>query len=261
MNKFGVLGWPLTNTFSPQIHELLFVHTGIKGSYSSIREENINQETILKINQGFHGYNITIPHKEKILNLDDTAILSKSVLEIGACNTVLIKNSRMHLFNTDFSGFMDFLDLIDHNFNKKEVLILGSGGSSKAIAYSLKLLNVKYHIVSRSLRDNTISYNDVPNLSSKIGMVINTTPVGMPPYENAELPIKWHELINLQTVINLGYGPENTFLNYFDDSILKYDGLGMLICQAIESFNIWTSAAVSTSSIYGEVLNKLEGEK
>ena len=185
MNKFGVLGWPLTNTFSPQIHELLFVHTGIKGSYSTIREENINQETILKLNQGFHGYNITIPHKEKILNLDDTAILSKSVLEIGACNTVLIKNSRMYLFNTDFSGFRDFLDMIDHNFNNKEVLILGSGGSSKAIAYSLKLLNIKYHIVSRSLRENTISYNDVPNLSPKIGMVINTTPVGMPPYENA----------------------------------------------------------------------------
>ena len=98
MNKFGVLGWPLRKTFSPHIHKLLFEHTGIKGSYSSIREENINQETILKINQGFHGYNITIPHKEKILNLDDTAILSKSVLEIGASNTVLIKNSRISFF-------------------------------------------------------------------------------------------------------------------------------------------------------------------
>ena len=82
----------------------------------------------------------------------------------------------------------------------------------------------------------------------------------MPPYQNAELPIDWSELINLKTVINLGYGSQNTFLNNFDDSILKYDGLGMLICQAIESFNIWTSAALSTSSIYGEVLDKLEGK-
>ena len=80
----------------------------------------------------------------------------------------------MHLFNTDFSGFMDFLDLIDHNFNNKEVLILGSGGSSKAIAYSLKLLNIKYHIVSRSLRDNTISYNDVPNLYTNYNVVITS---------------------------------------------------------------------------------------
>ena len=204
------------------------------------------------------------PIKETLINIFPTnpvaAMAEGNMLQV-IVYTVLIKNSRMYLFNTDFSGFRDFLDMIDHNFNNKEVLILGSGGSSKAIAYSLKLLNIKYHIVSRSLRDNTISYNDVPNFSSKIGMVINTTPVGMPPYENAELPIKWHELVNLQTVINLGYGPENTFLNNFDDSILKYDGLGMLICQAIESFNIWTSAAVSTSSIYGEVLNKLEGEK
>ena len=65
MNKFGVLGWPLTNTFSPQIHELLFVHTGIKGSYSTIREENINQETILKLNQAFMDTTLQFHTKKK----------------------------------------------------------------------------------------------------------------------------------------------------------------------------------------------------
>tara|TARA_B100001094_G_scaffold125435_1_gene121407 strand:+ start:434 stop:1231 length:798 start_codon:yes stop_codon:yes gene_type:complete len=260
LNKLGILGWPLTKTFSPQIHKLLFDLTGLTGSYSLIKKEEINQQTISEINKDFLGYNITIPHKEKILLLDDTAIPSESVLEIGACNTVLNKNSKMYLHNTDFSGFKIYLDLVDFNFNKKAVLILGSGGSSRAIAYSLKLLNIKYHIVSRSNNENTISYKDISKLDSDIGTVINTTPIGMPPYQNAELPIDWSELINLKTVINLGYGSQNTFLNNFDDSILKYDGLGMLICQAIESFNIWTSAALSTSSIYGEVLDKLEGK-
>lgn len=260
MNKLGILGWPLTETFSPQIHKLLFDLAGLTGSYSVIKKEEINQETISEINEDFLGYNITIPHKEKILFMDDTAILSKSVLEIGACNTVLNKNSQMYLYNTDFSGFKSYLDLVDFNFNKKAVLVLGSGGSSKAIAYSLKLLNIKYHIASRANKDNTISYSEISQLASEVGMVINTTPIGMPPYQNAELPIKWNELINLKTVINLGYGSQNTFLNNFDDSILKYDGLGMLICQAIESFNIWTSASLSTSSIYGEVLDKLEGK-
>ena len=260
LNKLGILGWPLTKTFSPQIHKILFDLTGLKGSYSLIKKEEINQQTISEINKDFLGYNITIPHKEKILLLDDTAMPSESVLEIGACNTVLNKNSKMYLHNTDFSGFKIYLDLVDFNFNKKAVLILGSGGSSRAIAYSLKLLNIKYHIVSRSNNENTISYKDISKLDSDIGTVINTTPIGMPPYQNAELPIDWSELINLKTVINLGYGSQNTFLNNFDDSILKYDGLGMLICQAIESFNIWTSAALSTSSIYGEVLDKLEGK-
>ena len=260
LNKLGILGWPLTKTFSPQIHKLLFDLTGLKGSYSLMKKEEINQQTISEINKDFLGYNITIPHKEKILLLDDTAIPSESVLEIGACNTVLNKNSKMYLYNTDFTGFKIYLDLVDFNFNKKAVLILGSGGSSRAIAYSLKLLNIKYHIVSRSNNENTISYKDISKLDSDIGTVINTTPIGMPPYQNAELPIDWSELINLKTVNNLGYGSQNTFLNNFDDSILKYDGLGMLICQAIESFNIWTSAALSTSSIYGEVLDKLEGK-
>ena len=61
------------------------------------------------------------------------------------------------------------------------------------------LLKIKYHIVSRSDNDNTVSYNDISKLSSDIGTVINTTPIGMPPYQNAELPIEWKELINLKT--------------------------------------------------------------
>ena len=179
LNKLGILGWPLTKTFSPQIHKLLFDLTGLTGSYSLIKKEVINQQTISEINKDFLGYNITIPHKEKILLLDDTAIPSESVLEIGACNTVLNKNSKMYLHNTDFSGFKIYLDLVDFNFNKKAVLILGSGGSSRAIAYSLKLLNIKYHIVSRSNNENTISYKDISKLDSDIGTVINTTPIGL----------------------------------------------------------------------------------
>jgi len=259
LNNLGILGWPLIRTFSPQIHEILFNLADVRGSYSLIKQESIDKDKITQINQDFLGYNITIPHKEKILSLDKSAILSKSVQEIGACNTVLNKNSKMYLFNTDFSGFKTFLDLIDHKFDKKSVLILGSGGSSKALAYCLKLLNVNYYIASRIIKNNTISYDDITELKSEIGMVINTTPIGMPPYQNDRLPIKWKELVNLKTVINLGYGSKNTFFDNFDESILRYDGLGMLICQAIESFNIWTSAELSTSSIYGEVLNKLEG--
>ena len=142
LNKFGLLGWPLTKTFSPRIHELLFDLTGLTGTYSLIKKEEINRQSIVEINKDFLGYNITIPHKEKILHLDDTAIPSESVLEIGACNTVLNKNSKMYLYNTDFSGFKTYLDLVDFNFDKKSVLILGSGGSSRAIAYSLTLLSL-----------------------------------------------------------------------------------------------------------------------
>ena len=80
----------------------------------------------------------------------------------------------------------------------------------------------------------------------------------MPPFKHGEIPIKWNNLPKIKTVMKGGYGSRNTFLNQFDDSIAKYDGLGMLVCQAIESFNIWTSAGLNTSRIYGEVIKELE---
>lgn len=258
MNKLGILGWPLTTTYSPLIHNKLFELSGLEGSYQIIKQEEINSQIILEINNDLLGYNITIPHKEKIIYLQKSAILSSSVKDIGACNTVLNRNSKIYLFNTDFSGFKTFLDLIQYDFSKKSVLILGSGGSAKAIAYTLKLQNINYFIASRHSNENTISYNEIVKIGSDIDLVINTTPVGMPPFKNGELPIKWKNLPNIKTVINLGYGSKNTFLNQFDDSIAKYDGLGMLVCQAIESFNIWTSAGLNTSRIYGEVIKELE---
>ena len=81
----------------------------------------------------------------------------------------------------------------------------------------------------------------------------------MPPYEDTSFNIDWQFFDNLETVINLGYGSANTFLDKFDKSINQYDCLGMLVCQAIESFNIWTSADLSPIRIYGEVLKELEG--
>ena len=62
LNKLGLLGWPLTKTFSPRIHELLFDITGLTGTYSLIKKEEINRQSIVEINKDFLGYNITIPH-------------------------------------------------------------------------------------------------------------------------------------------------------------------------------------------------------
>jgi shikimate 5-dehydrogenase len=120
-------------------------------------------------------------------------------------------------------------------------------------------MNVNYYIASRGESIGTIPYSEISKISKSIGLVINTTPLGMPPYEDTSFDIDWQFFDNLETVINLGYGSANTFLDKFDKSINQYDGLGMLVCQAIESFNIWTSADLSPIRIYGEVLKELEG--
>ena len=89
-------------------------------------------------------------------------------------------------------------------------------------------------------------------------MCIRDSPIGMPPYENETLDINVENFNNLELVINIGYGPNNNFLTFFNDKIQKFDGLGMLICQAIESFNIWTSSELTATSIYDKVFKELE---
>ena len=84
MTNLGILGWPLTKTYSPRIHELLFDLCGLQGSYQTIKHEFIDSKIISRINEDFLGYNVTIPHKEQIVSLDSSSILSDSVKAIGA---------------------------------------------------------------------------------------------------------------------------------------------------------------------------------
>tara|TARA_B100001175_G_C19111068_1_gene449798 strand:- start:35 stop:553 length:519 start_codon:yes stop_codon:yes gene_type:complete len=140
--------------------------------------------------------------------------------------------------------------MINFNPKSKKVFILGSGGSSKSIQYALNLLDVKPTIVSRTKSERTITYEDLNKRIKEVDVLINTTPIGMPPYKNKTLEIDYKSFDNLEFVLNLGYGLNNNFLKKFDKDILKYDGIGILILQALESFKIWTSLDMSISSIF-----------
>jgi len=258
MNKFGILGWPLERSYSPIIHNFLFEHVAIEGSYELIKMNEIDNKNIGQLNKNYSGYNITIPHKEKILEICKEADLDPHVKKIGSVNTVKNKDGITSFYNTDYSGFLKFLEIIKFNPESKKVMILGSGGSSKSINYALNLMNADTTIVSRKNIVEAISYEDLNLRANEVDVLINTTPIGMPPYENETLDIDIEKYNNLELVLNIGYGSNNNFLELFDENIPKYDGLGMLICQAIESFNIWTSSDLIVTSIYDEVFKQLE---
>ncbi len=258
MNKYGILGWPLERSYSPIIHTFLLKHASIEGNYELIKLNEINNKNIDHINNNYSGYNITIPYKEKILEVSEGAHLDVHVEKIGSVNTVKNKDGITSFHNTDYLGFLNFLEIINFNPEGRTIMTLGSGGSSKAIKYALNLMNAETTIVSRTNKVEAISYQDLNDRANEVDVLINTTPIGMPPYENETLDINIENFNNLELVMNIGYGPNNNFLTLFNDDIQKFDGLGMLICQAIESFNIWTSSALTVTSIYDEVLKELE---
>ena len=253
MSNYGILGWPLERSYSPKIHNFLFKQLSIDSNYRLIKLNEINNKNVEELNKNYSGYNVTIPYKEKIIEATKEPILDEHVKKIGSVNTVKNQDDETFFYNTDYSGFLYFFEIINFDVKSKKVFILGNGGSSKSIHYALSLLDVETTIVSRRNSQRTITYDDLNKRAKDVDVLINTTPVGMPPYENETLEIKYENFDNLEFVLNLGYGLNNTFLKKFDESILKYDGIGILICQAIESFNIWTSSNITIPSIYDDV--------
>tara|TARA_B100000965_G_scaffold383177_1_gene382169 strand:- start:76 stop:927 length:852 start_codon:yes stop_codon:yes gene_type:complete len=271
-SKHGLLGWPLERTYSPIIYNYLSDSTHRGGTYELLKHKEINRSTIKQINQKFAAYNVTIPHKENIINLIPNANIAKVVKDCGAANLVLNYSDGTHLTNTDAFGFVHFLGINGYSVGEmknKKIVILGNGGSAKGISWGLQRLNGcnDISIVSRVKSKSTITYEELNEITDEVDLLINATPVGMPSYEKVKLDIDYKRFKNLELLINLGYGKNNSFLKRFPRKIPKYDGLGMLICQAVESFNAMTGEArelnpggegVSAMSVYEDILKLLD---
>ena len=260
MNNFGILGWPLEKTFSPFIHKYLLDMTENDGNYEEFKIKNIDENNITNLNKKLDGYNITIPHKENILKLNINSLVDEHVKAIGATNTVKSDGETLEFYNTDFEGFLIFLNKINYDWQDKNILILGNGGSSKAIRYALSSKSSNTYVVSRNVSEGTITYKEAEDIGSKIDLLINTTPVGMSHLSNLSLDFDIQKLENIDLFLNIGYGNTGTYFEPLLASVDSYNGLGMLICQAILSFNIWTSLNLQVLDIYDELYKLLESK-
>jgi shikimate dehydrogenase len=180
MRKFGLLGNSLTHSFSKSFFENKFSNEKLEDvSYQNFELANLNNIRSFIFNKQLHGLNVTIPYKQEIINHLDT--LSEEAKEIGAVNCISIKGEKLIGHNTDYYGFTESIKPLLEKNNKK-ALILGTGGASKAIAYSLKKLNIEYEFVSRKGENN---YQNVEQLIKKgFSIIINTTPLGTFPNIN-----------------------------------------------------------------------------
>ena len=241
MRLFGLIGYPLTHSFSKKFFTEKFEKEGLKDcSYENYPIQSIDMlRDILNI-PGLEGFNITIPYKEQVLSFLHES--SDVVKRIKACNCVAIRNGKLIGYNTDVIGFeRSLLKNIDRAIHNK-ALILGTGGSAKAVQFVLTQLGIVSRFVSRKPSAHSFSYEQVTSdLIGEYKLIINTTPLGMYPNIVQAPQLPYDNLTSKHFLFDLIYNPEQTlFLKKGQSKGAKtQNGFEMLVLQAEENWKIW----------------------
>lgn len=238
MKKYGLIGKHLQHSFSPGFFADYFRENNINARYELIEVDNL--ESIRERISGFDGCNVTIPYKEQILPyLDEITDVAR---EIGAVNTIGIKDGKLIGHNTDAYGFHNSIKPFLSNKHER-AMIIGTGGASKAVRYILESIGVDVIYISRNPEgDNQFSYEEInENMLRACKLVVNTTPVGMFPDVDGLISIPYSELTPDHLLVDLIYNPEKTlFLQKGEENgAMILNGMTMLKEQALKSYEFW----------------------
>ncbi len=243
MKTLGILGNPLTHSFSPSYFAKKWQDEHIENwQYLKFEYASIHDAVkALQAVDNLQGFNITIPHKQHVLPFLQR--ITPEAQYIGAVNCVLVHNNIWVGYNTDYIGFKNsFETLLTNNVNDK-ALILGNGGASKAVQVALQDLKIPFVIVERNPVPNNISYAQLTiQLLTSYTYIINTTPLGTFPNINEAPDLPYDGITNKHVCYDLVYNPQETlFLQKckLHGAVIK-NGADMLALQADESWRIWT---------------------
>jgi shikimate dehydrogenase len=257
MKKFGLIGYPLSHSFSEKYFTKKFEKEDLKDhSYKLFPLPNLSDlPELLASEPDLCGLNVTIPHKIGVMYYLDK--VDAAAKEIDAVNCIKIVNHkpiesffngdlpsmkvRLEGYNTDAYGFEKSLKPLLKKHHKK-ALILGNGGASRAVAYVLKKLHINYKLVSRRAMQNQFMYKDLnKNVISEYFLIINTTPLGMSPQLDAMPDIPYEFLSGKHLLYDLIYNPEETGFLAKGKSYgaVTKNGLEMLHLQAEKAWEIW----------------------
>ncbi|MCR5461513.1 MAG: shikimate dehydrogenase [bacterium] len=250
--EYGLIGEKLGHSFSKIIHEMI---ADYKYELKEIAKENL--DSFMKAKE-FKCINVTIPYKKSVLPYLD--FISDEAKKIGCVNTIVNKDGKLYGYNTDYYGLKLLIKKQNVNLENKNVLVLGTGGTSLTAKAVLKDLNVSnIYQASRKSIEGLISYDDIYNYD--INYIVNTTPVGMYPNNNDKLIdiTKFNNLVGLVDVI---YNPLNTnlVLDGKAKNIKADGGLYMLIAQAVYAIKLFKNIEID-DSIIDDVYKKLIKEK
>jgi shikimate dehydrogenase len=260
MIKLGLIGYPVSHSLSPKIQNAALKACGLEGDYSlfPIAPDDMPalKDLLDRVRSGeITGLNVTIPHKQNVIRfMDDLTPTAKS---IGAVSVIYLREKKLIGDNADAPGFLSdlkrFLTTETHSHNDANALVLGAGGSARAVVYALINDGWNVTIASRRIEQsqelaaqfktaNAIDFNFQTFKLSDMQLIVNTTPLGMTPNINTS-PLPEDILLPSHAVIyDLVYNPRETKLvrEARSQGLRATTGLGMLVEQAALGFELWT---------------------
>ncbi|MCL1967097.1 MAG: shikimate dehydrogenase [Fibromonadales bacterium] len=246
----GVFGDPVEHTKSPSIQNALLKDRGINAVYLPlpVARENLKDAIAGFRAMGFAGANVTIPHKEQVIQfLDYVSPVSKAT---GSVNTLYWQNSKLCGTSTDGLGALRNLEEAGMDIKNKNIALLGSGGAAKALAYafmeiagaaSLKIFSIEPELWNLELKNSSLhDFDEVKKYKDSIDLLCNATPLGMHPNVN-QSPVDKSVLGKNMMVFDIVYNPLQTkLLQEAQEAGCKtLGGIGMLNHQGLESFKLW----------------------
>lgn len=241
MKTYGLIGHPLSHSFSRSYFTKKFQDQGIEAAYVNFDLDDPGKIKAVLDRTDISGLNVTIPYKRIVLALLDE--IDEDASAIGAVNTIAFKNGRTIGYNTDVIGFRNAIKPF-LNSKHHRALVLGSGGASLAVIAVLNELGVEHMVVSREPKDMQIGYDQLTEqVVANHPFIINTTPVGMHPHINGLPDMDYNGVGKDHFLYDLIYNPEET--RFMCEGKARgaavSNGHDMLVQQAEASWRIWNS--------------------
>ncbi|MBM7660759.1 shikimate dehydrogenase [Bacillus mesophilus] len=273
---YGVIGDPIAQSMSPDMHNSSFKALGLEATYKAFHVTPERLESALEgvRGLGMGGLNVTIPHKVSVMKfLDEIDPLAS---KIGAVNTVVNENGKLIGYNTDGMGYVTSLKEIlqEKSLENSSILLIGAGGAARAIYFSLLEEGVKQlDIANRTVENARTIINGQPSsLSKAMGLleaendlhaydvIINTTSIGMYPNKD-DIPLSLHNIKSSTIVSDIIYNPLET--RWLQEARAKgaitQNGVGMFVFQGALAFEKWTGIYPDIDIMRNAILTKLGG--
>ena len=233
---YGLIGGKLGHSYSKIIHEQIADYT-----YDLLPLPTEAEARAFMEKRAFAAINVTIPYKQLVIPYCDE--VDPKAKAIGAVNTIVNRDGKLYGYNTDYAGFAYLAKAHGVDFADKTVLILGTGGASKAVYRGLENLGIESVFVSRTKKDSSfLTYEELsPEIMAEYTVIVNCTPVGMFPKVDFCPNIPYEQLTPNHLLYDLLYNPNETLFmkkGKAQGAVTK-NGLEMLLLQAFAAWEIW----------------------